>query len=479
MSKFSVDINTIKSICEVNTPELINELVNFCEVINTSLMSNIDITKLNNSDITIYGKKSISEVLDFYAELESAYDSEQSSDVQVAKDTAAKKAEILTEAVKYVKNTLGNGNLNSLELMKDVAVNFTLLKAKMQYNSMPKTGYANTENLLETKALKTLEIDMQKGAVSVAEDVGLGGVYGRSKQEDTLVFAELNENFDDNAAIKYLSFINNSIGNETKANESGSTAVMSYYNAETKTLSYSNLGDSRIMQVVLNQDGTIDPDNTYNLSQDQEALYPVRKKMVEKADGYVMAGNPKGMFYNRVNGDIKCGGAFGDSNVPMPNTPDYGQVKYADLIKEGKNIFVIVFCDGIVDRDSLNPYKISEIVRDYNKASSSEKDKFSLASLLLRKAIDGGSQDNISVQVANINNAQNSFINAVFDGHGGKETAQQAKQVMEKLVKQYEIVNEVQTSQSPTSVSQTIANIIENKSESHYRAPNSGNYHSK
>lgn len=146
-----------------------------------------------------------------------------------------------------------------------------------------------------------------------------------------------------------------------------------------KALWVANVGDSRTL---LCQNGT-----AIGLSEDADLDYPKYQNDIKKRGGQV-----KSIFgVRRVNGALAVGRAIGDHYLQVLN-PRPKIVKYPlENLLAGNNHLVIA-CDGLWDVASSN--QVAQTVQQLIG-----KPAQNIASSLVRKAINAGSADNISVLV--------------------------------------------------------------------------------
>ncbi|MBN8827508.1 MAG: SpoIIE family protein phosphatase [Sphingobacteriia bacterium] len=412
------------------------EFLNITQAINLALETpNLEeILKSNElNEFTLHGEHNLNGLFNKLIELEALQFDEYTPDRIKTMDV-----ESLKEAIGKVTSTLDPKLLNSKNFLTLVAVNLLDTKAKDQYEQNRELDKLEekreqefeekNKHRIDPEAFKktiasaiternkgeNTYIDLAKGPFLISEAQGQ-----RRNQEDQF-FAEEKENIQLNSlqSLEYLAQLNKTIYEKTKSEASGTTSVIGYYNPSTQTFSYSNLGDPRITQVVLNKDGTIDEENSRRLTFDQAPSEPVIYKKIRSKRGVVCMG--------RINGALATGGAFGNATLEgkVPYEPDFGQKNYTQLLAEGKKIIIITGCDGLYEKDCINERKIKNIIYDYY--TNNKNNEYSLSDLLLRAAI-GSSDDNITVNVFNINQAQKPVLFGIFDGHGGEECAIKAK----------------------------------------------------
>lgn len=213
---------------------------------------------------------------------------------------------------------------------------------------------------------------------------------------------------------------------------------MGYFNPETADLTFSNLGDSRIIQIVLNADGSVDADNTKRLTYDQEigeGQFMLEQMVYHKGGIVSYEAGPA-----RINGSLKCGGAYGDKEVGnVPNEAVYSHTNFRSLVNQGKQVFVVASCDGLFEGDCLTEFSAAQIAYAFIKRSNPQKHE-KLSEALLRSAIKNGSTDNVTSCVLDINSAiqnkNNSYSFAIFDGHGGDECAKVAQKAAKESMAQ-------------------------------------------
>jgi protein phosphatase PTC1 len=161
--------------------------------------------------------------------------------------------------------------------------------------------------------------------------------------------------------------------------ESGATAITAFV-AGSK-LYTANAGDAR---AVLSRDGT-----ALRLSKDHKASDPDEIRRVEALGGKVVPNRPGGIL--RVMGELAVARALGDSDLKPYVTSDPLIVE-TDLQKNDN--FLILACDGIWD--VISDQEAIDLIKD-------EENPKKAGEMLMNKALEKGSGDNITVTVLRFN----------------------------------------------------------------------------
>jgi protein phosphatase PTC1 len=138
-----------------------------------------------------------------------------------------------------------------------------------------------------------------------------------------------------------------------------------------KKLYTANAGDAR---VVISRGG-----KAHRLTYDHKASDPAEAKRITDRGGFVA--------YNRVNGILSVTRALGDHAMKEWVVCD---PYYTEIALTPKDEFVILACDGVWD--VLSDQEAVDLVKDL-------KDAQKMSELLLKKALEKGSTDNVSVLV--------------------------------------------------------------------------------
>lgn len=161
----------------------------------------------------------------------------------------------------------------------------------------------------------------------------------------------------------------------------GATAVTAYIDAASRTLVVANAGDSRA--VIADSAG-----NAERLSVDHRACAPSERARVRAAGGFVCSG--------RVNGCLAVSRALGDHCMKsvVVCTPATNSVPL-----ERRHRFLILACDGLWDviDDNEAVTFVSALLDD--RTAPVTPSPRALAAALVRRALEAGSTDNISVIV--------------------------------------------------------------------------------
>lgn len=280
----------------------------------------------------------------------------------------------------------------------------------------------NAKKYLPTQ--KRIKLDYQ--GHFAAANIGFAELWGeRDKQEDSIaigLFDDIDtsslsdDDFRDvmQATVKSLeAYV------EEKNMKGGSTlcSVLMHANRIITT----NLGDSAAYICVLNENGTVDRFERLNTTLhnpsdeseknriEQEKNYKCSDKLVCKDEGKNVSSY---LYLSRSIGDLKF------ATLGLSHHPDF----YRFIIKtpvERKRIFIIVACDGLTDNNCLDDNKIAQIISDNH-----DKPHHIIAKCLAQKAIEAGSNDNVSVCVTQLNLSSHmlKYI-SLFDGHFSDEVS--------------------------------------------------------
>ncbi|AZL14978.1 PP2C family serine/threonine-protein phosphatase [Rickettsiales endosymbiont of Stachyamoeba lipophora] len=285
----------------------------------------------------------------------------------------------------------------------------------------------------------------------IAED---GGKWHERIQEDTYVAEEVDFHLGPLDALQYLFDITEVMNQSTEEESTrvaretreqaqwdqqvrerspGTTAVTGYYNPQTKSLTYSNVGDSRMIAIISSKDGK--ELNVVRLTRDHNATDPINLKSIYSVGGWVALDS------QRICGNLKMGRAYGDVYLgqAVSKKPDFGQISFEEEINQGKEVLIITSCDGLYERDALNEQKIEQLYALWFNDDENGKGKRSFAEWLVRAAVVLNSYDNITVVVTKLNAASNSLMFAVFDGHAGGECSEIAAKTLKEQIKQYSL----------------------------------------
>ena len=216
-------------------------------------------------------------------------------------------------------------------------------------------------------------------------------IFKQIKIQQKLGKTVLGENYLILEAIrKGFLFIDDKLREEEKGLDCGSCAITAFIKKDT--LYVANLGDSR---AVLCRNGKV-----IELSKDHKPDRPDEVQRINAAGGAVYQGrldgdgNPIGPY--RVNGQLAVSRAFGDFYLkPLHKLPFVSldpEIKIYDLDEHDK--FLILACDGVWD--VINSQESVDCVLGcFEQGLSCD----AAAGILVEKALEEGSTDNISVMV--------------------------------------------------------------------------------
>jgi serine/threonine protein phosphatase PrpC len=201
----------------------------------------------------------------------------------------------------------------------------------------------------------------------------------------------------------------------------GSTGVVAVIESKTGRCNIGNLGDSEVIVVHFNKEGSLKYAKTLNRLHN---VTEVRGLERLKDAGYPPLEN------NRIAGRLELTRSFGDMKYQ-----DYGLSDDPELIlfkpelEEGDELYYIISSDGIRYKDRLSKKQplsnegIAQLIQENRKLPLDQ-----LAFSLTREAKDKRSaNDNISILISKIPlipDTNELSLFAVFDGHGGSSVSQ-------------------------------------------------------
>lgn len=401
-----IDINSVQENLKLTSslfdciPELSDEFINLCKAINIAAHATQEELKSQNELLTLYGFNNLENVLKYLVELEEVQTSAIAKNLAIGTHVL-KSAKLKNVSALYISDKLSDDQLSSSKFLALVACNLTKIKAKNQKGELEVINYE-----LDTKN------PQNSTKLEYTDKIGDSLAIAQSCQQNTIqniafVTKKISNKFSDHDAMYHLIKLNNKINEETKNKDTNTSAVITHYNHENKSLTYSNLGKSGIIQVVLNKDGNIDSDNTFSLTPQHTNDDPIREKMILKPRDEKELANP---LYKPDHLSGAFGGGENKSSFVLSD-PYFSKQNYQDLINEGKQIYVITTSNELVKE--VDNSKIAGIASAYHKNEIKGIVQDNLSDILLN---ENKLKKNATVQVLNVNKADESFISAVFDG---------------------------------------------------------------
>jgi len=196
-------------------------------------------------------------------------------------------------------------------------------------------------------------------------------------------------------------------------NNQGSTGLIAILDPTEKTSFIINLGDSQAFAIKINQQNAL-------LSATR--LHPLHNPN-EPAESTRLQKFPVQM--GRLNGELAVSRAFGDKGYirhGLSNQPELTWTQHE--LEAGETLYFVTACDGLTENGCLTPKEIG-----HNIIPDRQEPLENTALALANKAIQRGSNDNISVQITPllVKNDNAIKILGIFDGHGGSDVAQYLK----------------------------------------------------
>lgn len=283
-----------------------------------------------------------------------------------------------------------NNEIDDKEFNKQQAI------LEAEFNSLPKSNYRATHSsgigLVELQGKRPSQEDRVKVGLAVGVTLADGNKLN-DKQWNSALENTVNE------LQKNIAKLNHQDGACLCANVISGNKV---YTA--------NVGDSTSYVVIVKPDGSATTARLNNLHKPDQAGELARLAN-EKQLINVQGSRLGTLAVSRAINDPEAV-TLGLSHKPELSKPALIQ------LNTGEQAFVITACDGLTERGL--EARIGTIV-SANKAKTNEE----IALALANAAVDSGSTDNISVIVTNIDpNDKRAKYAAVFDGHGGANTAQ-------------------------------------------------------
>lgn len=244
----------------------------------------------------------------------------------------------------------------------------------------------------------------------------------RNYQEDRYFFGITNKISDYKSAFKFLSDFSFDVIEETKGFKNGSTMSIAIITPDKKVVT-SNIGDSPMFACLEN--GTVIPlyeEDSFNNKNKIDALNLYHlKRTVFVDDGFISLSNGSYLAMTRALGDAEFEGNI--IRLPHINIHDFSQKVIGNFLGRYKQqkISILVASDGLVERTNKINY-----IPDTNCTEEMFKQ-------IRDDLIEQNINDNQTLLMTDLitNEAK---IMAVFDGHGGSETAEYAKKSFEKRI---------------------------------------------
>lgn len=280
-------------------------------------------------------------------------------------------------------------------------------------------------NKKEAKAAKQGNQDYQ--ALDSTNQIGVYEARGkRSTQEDRVIFDTIKDfdiPFEEQKSLLKETF---AVMQEKNCKEldCGSTAIVSVIDQDK--IVTASIGDSTAYILIFNKDGSFaraERLNTILHKADLNTAEGLRAKVIaEKKNKRIPELNSNNEW--RLGDSLGVSRAIGDTgseDFGLSHEPDVYETTY-QLPPNGYG-FVVAACDGLTERMSENElYNFIQL----NQALEPHE----LAKVLVEKAIEKGSGDNVSVIVTPLNHSSENQksktkkIIAVTDGHGGSTVSQ-------------------------------------------------------
>lgn len=275
---------------------------------------------------------------------------------------------------------------------------------------------------------------------------GVGGVEligKRDSQEDRMIFCDLPRTtcaqfsslsdkqkfqlFQDTFALMQQHIVTNLKSEDVW--RQGATAVVTCLEIATQTCWSASLGDGQIFSVHLFADGTLkavqelnyrhNPEEPREMLRLTQHAMQVGKQLEDVAP--ICSGTKR-----RLAGILAVSRAFGDTDYDahgMIHEPEIQKKQY--MVSEGEKVFIISACDGLTENDAITLTMLGEYISMHHRAQNCGLMAHGLAEL----AVQRGSRDNISVQIAALTELSVASVCmlAIFDGHGGPLVAEHLK----------------------------------------------------
>ncbi|MGE4349728.1 MAG: PP2C family serine/threonine-protein phosphatase [Candidatus Berkiella sp.] len=217
--------------------------------------------------------------------------------------------------------------------------------------------------------------------------------------------------------------------------QQGATAMVTWLEVGKQNCWSASLGDGQVFLVHLSSTGILkavqalnqrhNPDEPRELLRLTDYATHLGKALDELAP--ICSG-----FKRRLAGVLAVSRAFGDTAYEpygMIHVPEIQKTHYKVLA--GEKVFIINACDGLTECDAITNNMIGEYISLHHHTQNCGL----MAHGLAEWAIQEGSQDNISVQIAELTALEQASVCmlAVFDGHGGPRVAAHLKAHFENI----------------------------------------------
>lgn len=214
----------------------------------------------------------------------------------------------------------------------------------------------------------------------------------------------------------------------TSAMSAGSTATVAYTGGDN-FLSIAHLGDSPVILFTQDQRGQV---TARQLIQPHRPNDPAETLRIHTEGGEIDAA--ANALVDKSGKDIvRMSRAFGDHGFPgMGRTPTLTQIDLNPKIKPWSRLFVAVASDGLLHRATLQ--ELAQIVQQCLQQERAGDIARLMKDHALRKPDSEHvmKNDNLTLLFAEIPHRRHSaLLMGVFDGHGGGETAEAARNGLE------------------------------------------------
>lgn len=282
--------------------------------------------------------------------------------------------------------------------------------------------------------------------------LNVGGVEllgKRDSQEDRMIFCDLDQiacaqfsRLSEKHKIQLLQSVFAKMQQHIIANfkyenvlHQGATAMVTWLEIGKQSCWSASLGDGQVFLVYLSSAGALkavqelnychNPDEPRELSRLTEYAAQMSKSLDDLAP--ICSG-----FKRRLAGVLAVSRAFGDTDYDrygMIHVPEIQKTHYD--VSAGEKAFIVNACDGLTECDAITHNMIGEYISLHHRTQNCGIMAHGLAEWAIRE----GSQDNISVQIAELTALDKASVCmlAIFDGHGGSEVAAHLKTYFENI----------------------------------------------
>ena len=203
----------------------------------------------------------------------------------------------------------------------------------------------------------------------------------------------------------------------------GSTAIIAVILPKQMRVISASLGDAQVFAVVLDNQGKLK--KVQELNNIHQPSAPLEKQRLQAFAKSRDIPEQNCVSHNRLGGTLAVSGAFGDLGYVkygLRHDPDIKDDHF--LLEAGERLFVIPCCDGLTERNYITLNDIGCFIE-----AQRNQQPGMIATLLAQEALNRGSGDNVSAQVAEMTSAVNQtdstpLMLGIFDGHGGNKVSQ-------------------------------------------------------